>query len=138
LAIRGSTPPWLTAGVPIVRATLNFEAKGWQTFVCSRIDPCLNENNLPLPRAVLVASIMAGYPINVGAIMSTNITLAVQKDERSYPYPNFLTEYFKDQKVEPRQYDTEVKAKKPFSWYHLQGSDNPKFKGKATTSAGQS
>nr|XP_016488159.1 PREDICTED: uncharacterized protein LOC107808177 [Nicotiana tabacum] len=49
---------------------------------------------------------MAGYPINVGAMMSTNITLAVQKDKRSYPYPNFLTENFNDQKVEPRQYDT--------------------------------
>nr|XP_009777000.1 PREDICTED: uncharacterized protein LOC104226668 [Nicotiana sylvestris] len=115
LAIPGSTPAWVTVGVPIVRVTLNFEAKGWKTFVCSRIEPCLNENMLILPRAALVASIMVGYPINISAIMSTNIILAIQKGERSYLYPNFLTKYFKDQGVEPKHYDTEVKAKKPFS-----------------------
>ncbi|XP_070040290.1 uncharacterized protein [Nicotiana tomentosiformis] len=70
--------------------------------------------------------------------MSTNITLAVQKSEKSYPYPNTLTYYFNDAKVEPRPYDTKVKAKKPFSWYHLQGADNPKLKGKVTTTVGQS
>nr|XP_016463451.1 PREDICTED: uncharacterized protein LOC107786474 [Nicotiana tabacum] len=70
--------------------------------------------------------------------MSTNIILAVRKSEKSYPYPNTLTKYFNDAKVEPRPYDTKVKAKKPFSWYHLQGADNPKFKGKVTTTVGQS
>ncbi|XP_070054828.1 uncharacterized protein [Nicotiana tomentosiformis] len=70
--------------------------------------------------------------------MSTNITLAVRKSEKSYPYPNTLTEYFNDAKVEPRPYDTKVKAKKPFSWYHLQGANNPKFKGKVTTTVSQS
>jgi len=108
LAIPGTTPAWLTAGVQIVRATLNFEAKGWATFVCSRLDPCQHENVLPLPRAVLVASIMAGYPINVGNLMSYNISNAVQKEERSYPYPNFLTEYFQDQGVETRHFDVEL------------------------------
>ncbi|XP_070052809.1 uncharacterized protein [Nicotiana tomentosiformis] len=32
LAIPGTTPAWLTAGAQIVIATINFEAKGWQTF----------------------------------------------------------------------------------------------------------
>jgi len=49
--------------------------KGWQTFVCSRLDPCQNETHLPLPRDVFVASIMARYPINVGVVMSSNISL---------------------------------------------------------------
>ncbi|XP_070040513.1 uncharacterized protein [Nicotiana tomentosiformis] len=31
-----------------------------------------------------------------------------------------------------------VKPKRPFSWYSLQGPDNPKSKGKSTTSTGQS
>lgn len=39
--------------------------------------------------------------------------------------------------MEPRHYDTEVKAKKPFIQYHIQGADNPRFKGKAISSAGQ-
>lgn len=55
------TPPWIGAGVPILCHTLSFEAKGWQTFVCTRLDPCLNEKNLPLARAVLVTFIMVEY-----------------------------------------------------------------------------
>ncbi|XP_070035896.1 adhesin AWP1-like [Nicotiana tomentosiformis] len=137
LAAPGPPPPWITAGVPIARDTLNFEANGWQTFVCSRIDLSQNENNLP-PRAVLVASIIAVYPINVGAIMSANISVVVRKGESSYPYPNTLTEYITDSKVEPRSFDTKVRAKKPFLWYSLQGPGNPKFKGKATATIGQS
>lgn len=40
--------------------------------------------------------------------------------------------------MEPRPFDTIVKAKKPFSWYDLQGADNAKFKCKVATSVGQS
>lgn len=40
-------PPQIGAGVPIFRKTLRIEAKGWQNFVCTRLDPCLNKNNLP-------------------------------------------------------------------------------------------
>ena len=35
LAIPGTTPDWLNAGVKILRRSLNFEAKGWEKFVCS-------------------------------------------------------------------------------------------------------
>ncbi|XP_070050243.1 uncharacterized protein [Nicotiana tomentosiformis] len=39
LAAPGPPLPWSTVGVPIHRSTLSFEAKGWQTFVCTRLDP---------------------------------------------------------------------------------------------------
>ncbi|XP_070051523.1 uncharacterized protein [Nicotiana tomentosiformis] len=60
LAPPGPPPPWIIVGVPIEWATLNFEENGWQTFVCSRIDPSQNKNNLSIPRAILVASIWPG------------------------------------------------------------------------------
>lgn len=59
-AAPGPPPPWITTGVPIQRNNLNFEAKGCQTFVYSRLDPCQNQTYLPISRAVLVASIMDG------------------------------------------------------------------------------
>nr|XP_016468986.1 PREDICTED: uncharacterized protein LOC107791434 [Nicotiana tabacum] len=34
---RCTTPDWLNAGVKILRRSLNFEAKGWETFVYSRV-----------------------------------------------------------------------------------------------------
>nr|XP_016461723.1 PREDICTED: uncharacterized protein LOC107785017 [Nicotiana tabacum] len=45
LAILGTTPVWLTPGVPIVRATLNFEAKGWQTLTILRVSQTLSTLN---------------------------------------------------------------------------------------------
>lgn len=70
LAIPSTTPNWLAVGVKILMRTLNFEAKGWETFVCNRLDPTTHDNSLPIHRAILVASIMAGYPINIGNVMS--------------------------------------------------------------------
>nr|XP_009615097.1 uncharacterized protein LOC104107887 [Nicotiana tomentosiformis]XP_033514991.1 uncharacterized protein LOC104107887 [Nicotiana tomentosiformis]XP_033514992.1 uncharacterized protein LOC104107887 [Nicotiana tomentosiformis]XP_033514993.1 uncharacterized protein LOC104107887 [Nicotiana tomentosiformis] len=138
IAIPGTTPAWLTPGVSIARNTLSFEAKGWCTFVCSRLDPCHHDSNIPLSREILIASIIAGYLINVGNLMAQNISKETGKEERSYPYPNFITLYLENQGVEGRHFDTKVKPKRPLSWYNLQGADNPKSKGKATTSTSQS
>nr|XP_016506311.1 PREDICTED: uncharacterized protein LOC107824100 [Nicotiana tabacum]XP_016506312.1 PREDICTED: uncharacterized protein LOC107824100 [Nicotiana tabacum]XP_016506313.1 PREDICTED: uncharacterized protein LOC107824100 [Nicotiana tabacum] len=141
LEIPGTTPDWLNAGVKILRRSLNFEAKGWETFVCADWTPLPHENSLPLHRTVLVASIMVGYPINVGNVMSRVITQVVSEGDRNYPFPSFLTMYFTDLKVEKRNFDIKVKAKAPFSWYIMQVDDNPKsknYKGTTTAATGQS
>lgn len=139
LALPGTTPAWLTSGVQILRKTLNFKAKGWETFVCSKLDPTTHENSLPVSRAILVASIMTGYLINIWNVMSRVITRVVNEGYRSYPFPNFLTMYFEDQDVEKRKFDVKVKLKMPVSWYSLKADDNPKAKdpkGKPTTFTG--
>lgn len=66
-------PPWITIEVPIHTSTLTFEANGWQTIVYSKLDPSQNQTFISIPRAILVASIMVGYPTNVGAVMLANI-----------------------------------------------------------------
>ncbi|XP_019257855.1 PREDICTED: PERQ amino acid-rich with GYF domain-containing protein 2-like [Nicotiana attenuata] len=84
---------------------------------------------------------MAGYPINVGNVMSRIITIVGSEHDRNYPFPNFLTMYFRDLKFEKRPFDITVKAKAPFFWYSMHGDDNPKsknFKGTTTASTGQS
>nr|XP_009630476.1 microtubule-associated protein RP/EB family member 1-like [Nicotiana tomentosiformis] len=125
-------------GVPIYRSTLSFEAKGQKTFVCSRLHPSQNETHLPIPRAVLVASIMAGYPINVSAVMSANISVIARQDDSPHMYPNTIIEYLTDAKVDPRDNDTKVKPEKPFTWYSLMDASNPKKKVQPPTTTCQS
>jgi len=91
-------------------------------------DPTTHNNSLPVSRAILVASTMAGYPINIENVMSRVIKRVVNEVYRSYPFPNFLTMYFEDQDGEKRKFDVKVKPKMPFSWYSLKGDDNPKTK----------
>lgn len=81
---------------------------------------------------------MAGYPINVGAVMSANISVIARQDDSSYPYPNTITEYLTDARVESRDYDIKVRPKKPFSWYSPIDANNPKRKGRSSTTTGQS
>lgn len=112
----GTTPAWLTSRVQILRKTLNLEVKGWVTFVCSGLDPTTHENSLPVSGAILGASIMAGYLINIENVMSRVIRRVVNEGDRSYPFPNFLTVYFEGRDVEKRKFDVKVKPKMPFSW----------------------
>ena len=102
-------------GIKILRRSLNFEARGWETFVCSRLDPTTHGNTLPLHRALLVASIMAGYPINMVNVMSQIITIVGVEHDQNYPFPSFLTKYFRDLEVDTSPYDIKVKATAPFS-----------------------
>ena len=39
LAQSGTVPEWIQVGKKILRKDLNFEARGWLTFVCNRLDP---------------------------------------------------------------------------------------------------
>ncbi|XP_009631815.1 uncharacterized protein [Nicotiana tomentosiformis] len=70
--------------------------------------------------------------------MSANISVISRQDDSSYPYPNTITKYLMDVRVEPRDYDTKVKPKKPFTWYSLMDANNPKKKVQPPTTAGQS
>lgn len=48
ILVSGSTLFWVAAGAQIFCKTLSFEPKGWKIFVYTWLDPCLNENPLPL------------------------------------------------------------------------------------------
>lgn len=105
--------------------------------MCSRLDPCQIENNLVVPHAVLVAFIMAVYPINVGALMSAIIFLVVQQTNMTYPYSSTITKNLIYEKVETKPIDTKVKPKKPFQWYSLQDLTNPTKSALPSTPTGQ-
>nr|XP_009767756.1 PREDICTED: uncharacterized protein LOC104218869 [Nicotiana sylvestris] len=57
--------------------------------------------------------------------MSANISVIVRQDESSYSYPSTITKYLTDAKVEPRDCDTMLKLKKPFTWYSEMDANNP-------------
>lgn len=96
--------------------------------MCTRLDTCLDENHLPLERAVLVAWIMVRYPISVGALLSANKSLVAQQENTSYPYPSTITEYLVDAKVKERPYNIKIKRIGPFDLYSLKDPKNPKNK----------
>lgn len=75
-----------------------------------------------------MASIMVGYPINMGALMSANTTLVAQQENTSFSYPSTITEYLTNAKVESMPYDTKVKPTGSFDLYKLQDPRNPKSK----------
>lgn len=64
----------------------------------------------------------------MGVVMAANITIIARQDDSSYPYPNTITEYLTDSRVEPKDYDMKVWSKKPFSWYCLIDTTDPKRK----------
>ncbi|XP_070031106.1 uncharacterized protein [Nicotiana tomentosiformis] len=70
--------------------------------------------------------------------MSANISVIAGQDNSSYPYPNTITVYLTDVRVEPRDYDTKVRLKKPFTLYSLMDANNPNKKVQPPTTAGQS
>lgn len=74
----------------------------------------------------------------MGAIMSANFSVTFRQVDSSYPYPNTIMEYLTDAGVEPRDYDMKVRPKKPFSWYSLMDTTNPKKKVQLPTTPGQS
>ncbi|XP_075110883.1 uncharacterized protein LOC142181618 [Nicotiana tabacum] len=137
LAQPGTILEWIQVGKKILRKDLNFEMRGWLTFVKNGLDPSSHDQTIPIARAVLIASIMAGFPINVWNVMYSVITSIGIDTDRNYPYPNTLTMYFEDEKVKKYPFNVGVSPVSPFSWFNIQGSDNPKGdkKGKASTSA---
>lgn len=72
-----------------------------------------------------MASIMAGYPLNVGALMLANMTLVAQQENTSFPYPNTIMEYLTDAMVESRPLETKIKPTCPFDPYKLQDPRTP-------------
>ncbi|MCD7455516.1 hypothetical protein HAX54_028500 [Datura stramonium] len=47
------TPYWATYVEPIHKSDLNIHAKHWMGFVCSRLTPSKNDNNIPTPERFL-------------------------------------------------------------------------------------
>lgn len=119
LAHSGTVPDWIQAGVKILRKNLNFEARWWLTFVCNRLDPTSHDLTIPLPRVVMIASIMVGFPINMGNLMYREITSMGIDSVWNYPYPNTLTMYVRDLEVKKKSYYVKVCPVSPFSWFSI-------------------
>uniref|UniRef100_M1D8X1 Putative plant transposon protein domain-containing protein n=1 Tax=Solanum tuberosum TaxID=4113 RepID=M1D8X1_SOLTU len=59
--------------VPITKASLTFLAKIWWSIVRAQLRPTTNSNTLSPSLASLVAYLMAGYLVNMGQIISTEM-----------------------------------------------------------------
>lgn len=70
---------------------------------------------------------MTGYTINVGRLISANTFLVEKQISTYYLYPNTITEYLMDSKVESLLFETKVKTIGPFERYKLQDTRNLTF-----------
>ncbi|MCD9558461.1 hypothetical protein HAX54_015842 [Datura stramonium] len=52
--IAAGTPVWVKDGGKIYKSDLNFQAKHWLGFVCSRLMPSKNDNEVPLAQEILI------------------------------------------------------------------------------------
>lgn len=85
---------------PIVKASVSFPAKFWWDIVRPRIRPTLVDNTLTLERAILVASILAGYDTDWAHLIIELIHEAVLKRSTSVPFLYLIYKLYLRSRVE--------------------------------------
>ncbi|KAH0714986.1 hypothetical protein KY284_007891 [Solanum tuberosum] len=74
IAIDGENVVWVTTMPTLIpKASLSFSAKVWWAIVCAQLRPTGNDNTLSPSLVYLVSCLMAGYPVNVGHIIATEM-----------------------------------------------------------------
>ncbi|KAH0761447.1 hypothetical protein KY290_017520 [Solanum tuberosum] len=87
-------PNWKLNNSTIKKRTFSQLAKNWVSFILGRLQPCKNDDEIPLHRGLVTASIIKKWPINVGQVMTTEIISACKKTKttQSLHFPWDLTE----------------------------------------------
>ncbi|MCD7448188.1 hypothetical protein HAX54_039144 [Datura stramonium] len=75
----------------IVKSTLAFATKFWWEVVRLRLFPTGGDNTLAEDRAILVASLVLGFPFNMGDIITEDMNYRVVKLSTSLPFPCLIT-----------------------------------------------
>ncbi|XP_059283778.1 uncharacterized protein LOC132037300 isoform X2 [Lycium ferocissimum] len=96
IAQRTLTPLWINPKHKIIKKDLNVEAKYWLNFVSCRLQPSKNETDIQTEKAILIASIMSGYPVNMGLIIFREIGDRARRERTSLPFPCLITALCKE------------------------------------------
>ncbi|MCD9642241.1 hypothetical protein HAX54_028932 [Datura stramonium] len=83
----------------IVKSTLIFAAKFWWAVVWLRLFPIGGDNTLAEYRAVLAATLVLGFPLNMGAIIIEEINCRAMKLSTSLPFPCLITRLYREAHV---------------------------------------
>ena len=80
---------WVPGKLDIKKSTLYFSGRFWWSVVRYRLGPTNADNSLILDRAVVVASILAGYEIHFARYISGDLRVGFQRShEYTFPMPD--------------------------------------------------
>ncbi|MCD9558664.1 hypothetical protein HAX54_016192 [Datura stramonium] len=120
---------WAIEGGQIFKSELNIQSTYWLGFVCSRLTPSENDNEVPISRAILISCIMAGVHINVRDIISIEMRDLARQAHTSLPFPVLVTNLCRDVGVpEIARIDENIWEKHVVDIKKIQDEMNPKLK----------
>lgn len=97
--IAKGTPAWVDPQHKIYKEDLTREGRYWLSFVTSRLVPTQNETEIAIEKALLIACIMTGIKIDVGALIFQEIGIRAMQHATSLPFPCLITALCKAVKV---------------------------------------
>uniref|UniRef100_M1DR88 Putative plant transposon protein domain-containing protein n=1 Tax=Solanum tuberosum TaxID=4113 RepID=M1DR88_SOLTU len=104
IAIDGENAVWVrTTPTLITKASLSFPAKVWWTVDRVKLRSTTNENTLSPSLASLVACLMAGYPVNMGRIIATELRDRALNERARFSFPYLIGKLCRQVNIPPNK-----------------------------------
>lgn len=111
----GVDVPWAVDRKGITSKEFTVEAKIWLAIICSRVSLVSNVWNVPILRALMVACILNGTPLNVGEIFVNELKEYRRLNGTSLLFPSLITELCQLAGVKEDPEDNWVEPGKPIN-----------------------
>src|ERR1051325_7182049 len=96
----GMAPEWVTDhSKRIKKSQLSFPAKFWWLVIRSWIRPTMADNDVTLERAVLLASVLAGYEIDLARVIADHLHESAFHFSTSLPFPVMIHKLCRESRV---------------------------------------
>lgn len=89
--IAQGTLSWIESVNKIQKKDLTAGGQYWLSFVCTHLQPSKNETDISIEKAILIASIMSGFKVDVGKIIFHEIGIHANQEQTSLPFPCLIT-----------------------------------------------
>uniref|UniRef100_M1DDW5 Putative plant transposon protein domain-containing protein n=1 Tax=Solanum tuberosum TaxID=4113 RepID=M1DDW5_SOLTU len=104
ISIDGENVVWVTTMPTLIpKALLSFPAKVWWVVVHAQLRPIGTDNTLSPSLASLVTCLMAGYPVNVGRIITTEMRNRALNEKVGFPFPCLIGKLCRQADIPPNK-----------------------------------
>jgi len=118
----GHRVTWATKKKGIKYGDFTAEAKMWLYIIASRVSPCGNVSDVPYTRALIIACILDGIPVNVGHYIVRELKEYVLQGGTLLIFPSLITELCRRAHVEKWNGDHLIPADKPLHPLRVTGA----------------